>query len=389
MNLTLIMSLKNTTIQIRRLLIKYSYFGVSLFSLILIMSHTANSQEYIIPDLVVPGENGYLSGELIYPLNDKPTLQCHASTIAETGSGLITAWFGGTNEGNPDVGIWISRHNGKKWSKPVEVANGIQSDTLSYPCWNPVLFKSRSGPLMLFFKVGPNPREWWGMLMISEDDGETWSDPGKLGEGKLGHLIGPVKNKPIQLEDGTILCPSSTESVKSGGDLRWKVHFELTKDLGKKWEVIGPINDGIEFDAIQPGILRYSDGRLQVLCRTRQDVITHNWSEDNGKTWSKMKSSSLPNSNAGIDAVTLKDGRQLLVYNHTIRESDFPSGRNILNLTISKDGKKWKPVMTIECQEGEYSYPAVIQTSDGLVHITYTYNRQSIKHVVLDPAKVL
>jgi predicted neuraminidase len=278
----------NTTIQIRRLHIKYLYFGLSFIFLILVIPCNTNSQEFNIPDLVVSGENGYLSGELIYPLNDKPAPQCHASTIVETASGLVAAWFGGTNEGNPDVGIWLSRHNGRKWSEPVEVANGIQSDTLSYPCWNPVLFQPRSGPLILFYKVGPNPREWWGMLMISEDDGITWSDPRKLGEGKSGHLIGPVKNKPVQLEDGTIFCPSSTESTKSDGDLSWKVHFETTRDMGKTWKVIGPINDGVEFDAIQPTILTYPDSKMQTLCRTRQGVIAQSWSDDKGKTWIKM-----------------------------------------------------------------------------------------------------
>lgn len=366
---------------------RFLYSGLLLL-LISVMPRTTNSQEFLIPELAKAGESGYLSGELIYPLDDKPTPQCHASTIAETTSGLVTAWFGGTNEGNPDVGIWISMYQNKKWSRPVEVINGVQTDTLCFPCWNPVLFKSRSGPLMLFYKVGPNPEEWWGMLMISEDEGKTWSAPWKLGDGEPGHLIGPVKNKPVQLQDGTILCPSSTERREFNGDLIWKVHFELSGDNGRTWEVTGPVNDGIEYDAIQPTILTYSDRIMQVLCRTRQGVIAQSWSYDKGKTWSKMKPSSLPNPNAGIDAVTLKDTRQLLVYNHTIRKSDFPSGRNMLNIAISKDGYKWEPVMTLERQEGEYSYPAVIQTSDGLVHITYTYKRQTIKHVVIDPEKI-
>jgi predicted neuraminidase len=101
-----------------------------------------------------------------------------------------------------------------------------------------------------------------------------------------------------------------------------------------------------------------------------------------------MKSTSLPNPNSGTDAVTLKDGRQLLVYNHTIRKGEFPSGRDMLNVAISNDGISWKTVMTLEKQKGEYSYPAVIQASDGKVHITYTYDRVSVKHAVVDPAKL-
>lgn len=333
-----------------------------------------------LPPLAKVGANGYLSSELIYSLENKPTPQCHASTLAETSTGLVAAWFGGTREKNPDVGIWVSRHVDGKWTKPIEVANGVQSATKRYPCWNPVLFQPKDGPLLLFYKVGPSPSQWWGMLMTSEDRGKTWSTPQKLGmDKKIGHLLGPVKNKPIQLKDGSILCGTSTEHQG------WRVHFELTRELGKTWEVIGPIHDGKTFGAIQPSILTYSDGRMQILCRSRQSVIAQSWSDDGGKTWSKMSKTTLPNPNAGTDAVTLKDGRQLLVYNHTTRISRFPAGRNMLNVALSKNGKDWTTVLTLERSKGEYSYPAVIQTSDGKVHITYTYQRRLVKHVVIDP----
>ena len=338
------------------------------------------------PNVARPGENGYVKGELVYSLENKPTPECHASTIVETNSGLVAAWFAGSEEGNPDVGILVARHDGTKWLESVEVVNGTEGEEKDYPCWNPVLFQPKEGPLMLFYKVGPNPRDWWGMLVTSEDDGKAWSKPRKLGNdeilGSNSNLIGPVKNKPIQLKDGSILCPSSTEHDG------WRVHFELTKDLGKTWQVIGPINDGKEFSAIQPSILTYPDRKMQVLCRSRQSVITQSWSEDNGKTWSRMIATELPNPNAGTDAVTLRDGRQLLVYNHTVRGGPFPSGRNMLNVAISNNGKDWKPVLTLERAKGEYSYPAVIQASDGRVHIMYTYKRQSVKHVILNPKQI-
>lgn len=343
-----------------------------------------------LPPLAQPGEGPLVSGELIYPLDDRPTPQCHASTIVETPSGLVCAFFAGTHEKNSDVGIRLSRFENGRWTRPVEVANGIQDSTLRYPTWNPVLFLPKNGPLMLFYKAGPDPRSWWGMVMTSGDDGRTWSPPTKLGEDtKLGHLIGPVKNKPVQLEDGTIICPSSTERLDGDGVI-WRVHFEITKDMGRTWEVIGPINDGIGFDAIQPSILRYPNGMLQVLCRTEQSVIAESWSADDGRTWSAMKATMLPNPNAGTDAVTLKDGRQLLAYNHTTSDGPEPNDRNMLNIAISSDGKQWKPVMTLENvpNESGYSYPAIIQTSDGMVHVTYTYNRESIKHVVIDPSKL-
>jgi len=362
----------------------------NLMPIVILLGFTISSLAQLkhkIPDLVKNGDAAYLKGELIYPLDDKPTPECHASTIEEVEDGFIAAWFGGTGEKHNDVGIWVSMNLDGNWSRPIEVADGYQNDTLRYPTWNPVLFQPKDGPLMLFYKVGPDPRKWWGMLTTSDNGGRTWTKSVKLGEDeKVGHLLGPVKNKPIQLKDGTIVCPSSTE-VKTKINNYWRVHFEITKDMGKTWEVIGPINDGIDFSAIQPSILTYPDGKMQVLCRSRQNVITQSWSDDGGSTWSEMTATGLPNPSSGTDAVTLADGRQLLIYNHTIRESDFPRSRNMLNLAISEDGKKWKPVMTLERQEGEYSYPAIIQAEDGLVHITYTYRRKSIKYVVVNPKK--
>jgi predicted neuraminidase len=167
----------------------------------------------------------------------------------------------------------------------------------------------------------------------------------------------------------------------------WKVYFVISVDNAVSWTATDFINDGVEFDAIQPSILQYQDGSLQVLCRSRQGVITQSWSNDKGKTWSGMTATELPNPNSGTDALTLKDGRQLLVYNHTTGEGNFPSGRNMLNVALSTDGKNWYPVLTLEKQPGEYSYPSVIQDSTGLIHITYTYQRQSVKYVVVDASQ--
>lgn len=350
------------------------------------MSDFASADE--LPAVAKIGEGSALvTAEFIYPLKNRQTPECHASTIVETSDGLVAAWFGGKHENNPDVGIWVSRHEGLGWSTPVEVVDGSENEPQEFACWNPVLFQPKGGPLMLFYKVGVNPRLWWGALVESTDNGKTWSKPRRLGTSKQlfadnQNLLGPVKNKPFELEDGTIICPSSTENEG------WRIHFEVTKDAGKTWEVIGPLQEGEELDAIQPSIIKHSDGRLQILCRTKQSVLGTSWSEDGGKSWGPMQSLDLPNPNAGTDAVTLADGRFLLVYNHSVR--DKKNGRQILNVAISDDGEHWTPKMTLE-NEGNpagYSYPAVIQTSDGRVHITYTWKRIDIKHVVLDPAQL-
>jgi len=341
----------------------------------------------VLPELAKPGVNGYVSSKMIYPTEGAPTPECHASTIVETKNGLVAAWFGGTREKNPDVGIWVARQVNGVWGAPFEVATGAEGESQDYACWNPVLFQPRNGPLMLFYKVGIDPRAWWGLVMTSTDEGETWTPARKLGLNRsIGPLLGPVKNKPVQLSDGTILAPSSTEIIKDGVTF-WKIHFEISRDNGATWTVVGPINDGVAFDAIQPSILLHKDGSLQVMARSRESVVVQAWSKDKGRTWSDVSPTSLPNPNSGTDAVTLADGRHLLIYNHSVRAAE---DRSVLHAALSTDGKDWRPVLTFETEPhpAGYSYPAVIQTSDGLVHVTYTYQRKSIKHVVIDPAKM-
>ncbi|GAB2798954.1 exo-alpha-sialidase [Rhabdobacter roseus] len=307
---------------------------------------------------------------------EPPTPECHASTIVEVTPGkLMAAWFGGTHEKNPDVCIWLSTQEKGVWSKPVMMADGVVGDK-RYPTWNPVLFKAREGKLFLFYKVGPSPETWWGMVRTSDNNGKTWSQPERLPDG----ILGPIKNKPVQLTDGTLLAPSSTESKKNG----WKAHVERSRDLGKTWELM-PVDPTTELDVIQGSILFYPNNRLQMLCRSKQDRVVEVWSEDGGKTWGTLQKLSLLNPNSGTDAVTLSNGWQLLVYNPTTRGKQWDNGRQKLRVALSKDGKEWTDAVVLEDQErGEFSYPAVIQSKDGRVHITYTSERKKVQYVALD-----
>ena len=321
-------------------------------------------------------QTGVVRADFIF--ESAPFPSCHASTIVETQTGLVAAWFGGKREKDPSVGIWLSRHVDGKWTGPEEVANGVQQDGTRYPCWNPVLFQPKDATLMLFFKVGSSPSEWWGMVKTSADGGKTWSQARRLPDG----FLGPIKNKAVQLSNGDILCGSSTES--SDKPSRWRVHFERSSDLGRTWTKSSPglAPDGQEIHAIQPSILFHPDGNLQAVGRTRAGRVFETWSDDGGQSWSPLALTMLPNPNSGIDAVTLRDGRQLMVYNHT------PRGRTPLNVAVSRDGKEWQAGLVLEQDPGEYSYPAVIQSRDGLVHITYTWKRERIKHVVVDSTKL-
>ena len=285
----------------------------------------------------------------------------------------MAAWFGGTRESAKDVEIWYSVTEKGTWRKPVSIANGIVNDTLRYPCWNPVLFTSREKKLFLFYKVGPSPRLWWGMVITSIDEGKTWSSPIRL----PAEILGPIKNKPVLLTDGTILSGSSLET-----ELKWSAHMEISKDGGANWKKIQLDTSG--FDIIQPTILHYGKGKLQALFRSKQGVVVQSWSSDNGQNWSKLLKTELLNPNSGIDAVTLKNGEQLLIYNPELPGKTWNNGRAKLHVAISKDGIKWVDIMRLESgTTEEYSYPAVIEAKDGKVHITYTYDRKNIKHVVI------
>jgi len=323
--------------------------------------------------------SGIISSEFTF--DKAPYPECHSATIAESKQGLVAAWFGGTKERNPDVCIWVSRLVNGKWTEAINAANGIQNDSLRYACWNPVLYQVPGGDLLLFYKIGPSPAKWKGFVRTSSDGGVTWSQQEALPDG----ILGPVKNKPVMLGNGTLLSPSGTENDGA------KVHFELSVDQGKAWTATAPLNNGKTIKVLQPTILTYKNGDIQMLCRSQNRAIFESWSKDNGKTWSALEKTSLPNNNSGIDAVTLKDGRQLLVYNHVLPPGNLAKGaRTPLNVAVSNDGKTWYAALILEDSPvSQYSYPSVIQTKDEMVHVVYTWRRQHIKHVVIDPKKLV
>jgi predicted neuraminidase len=323
-------------------------------------------------------EPGLVRSEFIFETNPVPS--CHATTIVEARDGtLVAAWFAGTAEGKPDVSIWLARMVGDKWTAPEKVAQGLRADGRRFPCWNPVLFQPKDGPLQLYYKVGPTPAAWWGVLRTSSDSGKTWSEARQLPEG----IIGPVKNKPIQLADGTIYSGSSAENYPDHP--RWRIHFERSRDNGLTWErVVAPESQsGESISAIQPSLL-VSFGQLMALGRTSSGHVFWTKSVDKGNVWAPLELLNLPNPNSGTDAVTLRDGRHLLIYNHTAK------GRSPLNLAMSKDGIRWDAALVLETEpKAEFSYPAIIQTADGLVHATYTWKRKLAKHVIIDPAQLV
>ena len=313
-----------------------------------------------------------MEADFIFDVSPVPSV--HASTLAEApGGGLVAAWFGGSFEGHDDVGIWLAEKPDphRRWSEPRLVADGVQPDGKRFSCWNPVLHRRGDGTLLLFYKVGPSPRRWWGVVTVSADGGRTWSEPRRLPDG----ILGPIKNKPVETADGLLISPSSSEH---GG---WRVHLEYSSDGGHIWRAASRSTPA----ATSPRSSRASSpspGGFRLLCRSRQGVVTECRSKD-GLHWSKMQATALPNPDSGIDGVVLADGRGLVVYNHSARKR-FP-----LNVAVSSDeGRSWVPTLVLEGDAGEFSYPAVIADAGGRIHVSYTWNRQTIRHVVIDPREL-
>lgn len=292
-----------------------------------------------------------------------------------TAAGLTVAWFGGTHEKHDDVGIWVSRQRDGAWTAPLQVAIGHDTTGRQVPCWNPVLCQQATGPLLLFYKVGATIAGWSTLLRRSDDAGATWSEPTQLPSAACG----PVKNKPLQLADGTLLCGSSLEPTWRN----WQVYFSRTEDQGDTWQVSGPCTHPPEFDAIQPALFDFqahrpgADGAVLALCRTRQGVVGRMESADGGLNWSPMTATNVLNPDSGLDGTTLADGRLVLVCNDTRK------GRSPLNVLVSDDGHSFRHGCELETGSGEFSYPSIIRTEETL-HVVYTHHRTSIAWHAID-----
>ncbi len=307
-----------------------------------------------------------MDAAFIFDPDSSPTPACHAPTIVVLPDRLVAAWFAGTREGAADVGIWAAIRRDGRWEQPRQIAGGNGE-----PCWNPVLAVGGE-TLRLFYKVGPSPSRWRGAVLDSADGGQTWRPGPALPQG----FLGPIKNKPIELSDGALLCPSSRED---GG---WRCHFELLPGDTDRWLASSfstTVPDPADLRAIQPTVFPRGAG-LEALARTKSGCIARTTSAD-GRSWTPLEATPLPNPNSGIDAAAMPDGRIALVYNPVATPPGRWGGpRTPLALAVGEADGSWADAMTLESEPGEFSYPAVVCAADRL-HIVYTWQRRTIKHV--------
>lgn len=311
---------------------------------------------------------------------------CHASTILPLGDGtVLVAFFAGEHEKADDVGIWLSVRRSGVWNAPRLIAK--VNDTAH---WNPVLMHAGSG-IRIVFKVGREIPQWQSYTMVSNDAGETWSDPMPY-TGQEQEARGPVRSKPIRLSDGSLLAPNSVETNEGEG--RWRVCVDRSTDEGAsfvKWADI-PLNTSAPekatyvsgAGAIQPTLWESTPGKVHALLRTTAGFIYRSDSEDNGRNWCEAYSTHLPNNNSGIDVE--KVGEKLYLVMNPI--SGNWAARTALVVMRSVDnGAHFEDMLVLEDdpfndmarKRSEYSYPAIVCDGQAL-HIGYTFNRDRIAY---------
>ena len=302
---------------------------------------------------------------------DKTFAQSHASTLIRLDDGqFLVAAFGGTAEKDDDVGIWMTRGDGQSWSTPIEVAK-VRED----PHWNPVLFEDPAGTIHLYFKVGKTIPKWETWVMTSGDGGHTWTEARELVEGDQGGR-GPVRNKPIVLSNGDLLAGASHEEGQ------WDAFADWSQDGGQTWNRTAYlVLDREELTGkgvIQPTLWESASGTVHMLLRSTAGAIYRSDSDDFGRNWSPAYRTDLPNPNSAIDLVQLEDGTLALLYNP---DGENWGSRATLTLAFSFDnGQTWPEQVVVgqsELEDGELSYPAIIQWGDQLA-LTYTWERKDI-----------
>lgn len=316
------------------------------------------------------------------------TNSAHSSSICALPSGdLLAVWYGGSREGGTDVALFTARlpAGSTQWTKPVTTVDRAMAqeelDRVIKKVGNAVIFPDLAGNLWMVY-VSVSMGGWSGSALnfkTSQDEGRTWGESHRLTLNPFLNLSSLVRNKPIYASDGRIGLPVYHEMALKYPQMLW-----LTPGPNGSVADYRMRNLSSQTGLIQPALVPLGGDRVLMMLRDGGDGRTMHtaYSEDNGWTWSAAAGSTLRNPDAALDALRLRDGRILVVYN------DAASGRENLRLAISPDaGRSWKAgPMLEEAPKQEYSYPTLAEDSNGRIHLTYTWQRERIRHVMFNTA---
>lgn len=297
---------------------------------------------------------------------DRPSSHC--AVLTPIPEGLACVWYAGSQEGAEDVALMIARYDTRcgEWSQPqvlVDTSGKGNGNAVPY-------YDFETGRMWLFHTILEDGG--WSSVYLyvrhSDDLGRTWSED-RLFDEEQGMM---VRNKLLELSTGRWLLPAYDEKS-------WEGFCYISDDRGESW------NRGAmmpaEVPLIQPTVIERPDGSVLAYMRTGAEErrIWASTSEDGGETWSPCEKTGLKNPNSGIDMTKTTTGRLVLVFNNV------EEGRTPLHVALSHDtGQTWPTIGVIETGEGEFSYPSIIQSAEGLLHVVYTWRRRSIMHAVFD-----
>ena len=313
----------------------------------------------------------------------------HVGSICELPDGrLAAAWYGGTREGARDVSIFFAMNHAEDaalWTLPKIVVERISAsrELRRYikKVGNPILFAGPGNQLWLIY-VSITVGGWSGSSLnakISHDIGNTWGPSQRLTLSPFLNISELVRNKPLPVRMGGFALPIYHECFGDFPEILWirsgqcgeKIYYRKTRMTGGR----SFIQPSVTADGPYGGIAFYR-------CRTDEKGVGMAVTDDAGATWSEPRILDLPNSDSAINALILSDGGLLLALN------DSKQGRENMRLAVSHDrGSNWTRIATLEDSPGHvFSYPYMIRTRDGLIHLVYTWQRKRIKHVVFNEA---
>ena len=323
--------------------------------------------------------------EFIDPNFSQPSV--HVASLCELADGgLGASWYGGTREGASDVAVFFSRRNSGPsgaWTQPVPLINrkNAQQETWRFvrKVGNPLLFSDPDGTMGLLY-VSIAVGGWSGSSLnvkLSHDGGSTWTASRRLGLSPFFNMSELVKSAVTPMSDGSWAVPIYHEAFAKYPEVLW---LRADKDAvtATKTRIFSAGT------AFQPTLVASSEKEGFVLCRTASSVreAFESHTMDAGRTWSAPKPTGLPNPDSGVAAIRLQNGRILVAFN------DSRSNRSTLRLAVSENGAPpYQRVFTVaEEREAEFSYPFLLATRDGLIHLAYTWKRTGIKHVAFNMA---